>query len=359
MSQIQRLRQGYLEAAHSHNSGMLVNFRLQLILVSSLLLTASISLAQVTPVTLLTDGTDSNTTTAAGPAVFIATSKGNLTDYHELSVRAPKESVITVEAAKLQNSVEETLANPTLWWSVYLNKNGFDPAKSLTVGDAALSPAANGDPECGLTTEQMAYYIVINYLSTGVKISAEEVCARYGINSESPTVGTGISQAEGTLLLTSFTLNKDNCLSKKTTYLVKLTITPPTSLTTAYSTTAAMKSYKYSGARHTSLKPKSEGKYHPNPIMLMRALSGPGYMLGRGSGRVLIYSWKGGKPKQISSTKTGDYTFWRGLLLTRTPLSTSVLKKGGKATFELNNGRDMYGVCLELKRKRQKANGYP
>jgi hypothetical protein len=35
------------------------------------------------------------------------------------------------------------------------------------------------------------------------------------------------------------------------------------------------------------------------------------------------------------------------------------LLNGGKATFELSNGGDIYGVCFSLARKRQVRNGYP
>ena len=74
-----------------------------------------------------------------------------------------------------------------------------------------------------------------------------------------------------------------------------------------------------------------------------------------GSESIQQITWKknGYKSKPL---KVYDYVFYKGMILTRTPLSGL---SGGKATFVLKNDYNSYGICFKLKRSRQKTGGYP
>ena len=106
----------------------------------------------------------------------------------------------------------------------------------------------------------------------------------------------------------------------------------------------------FNGDMAASIKPTSDGKFAPQPILLMS-------FLGSFCGQHLeISKWSSGKITSKSSTESKDLIPYNGHLLTRTPLGRFL--SGGKGTFELFNGRSSYSVCFELKRKRQKVNGY-
>ena len=105
----------------------------------------------------------------------------------------------------------------------------------------------------------------------------------------------------------------------------------------------------YSGYRGTSIKPVSDGRFAPQPILLMSSLTSCFQELS-------FVSWSKGRPS-VSSLQLEDTISYRGASYNRVPIG--VILRGGKGVFELGNGQSSYGVCLALSATRQVVNGYP
>ncbi len=152
----------------------------------------------------------------------------------------------------------------------------------------------------------------------------------------------------------NFHLQKDACGAKTSRYVaqVKLDLSgiSPALYDQVFSIILAVKETPFQGDRVASIKPSSDGKYRGEPILLMQTV-------GYGNEYVNKVTWKGGKivaRKRIPIVKYVGYMGY-GLSLARIK---SILG-GGKHTFELSNGGEIYGVCLKATRTRQRVNGYP
>lgn len=115
---------------------------------------------------------------------------------------------------------------------------------------------------------------------------------------------------------------------------------------------ARFKFILHSGPEEASIKPESEGRYAPKPLILMRGLGGF-------CGHVIdVVRWGRKKPKKRTTLRPYSMLSWGGMTLA-VAVADKVVPGAGKATFELYDERESYGVCFSLARKRQKANGYP
>jgi hypothetical protein len=113
----------------------------------------------------------------------------------------------------------------------------------------------------------------------------------------------------------------------------------------------ALQEFPFKRDQAASIKPSSDGKYRGEPILLMQTIA-------YGSEYVNIRQYaKSGKLRSARRIPIIKYVGYRGLSLSLARLRG--LLNGGKATFELTNGSDIYGVCFSLARRRQVRNGYP
>jgi hypothetical protein len=149
-------------------------------------------------------------------------------------------------------------------------------------------------------------------------------------------------------------LQKDACTGGKTDRYVSrvkldLSKVDPSLYDLTFKVRLSLKEFKYAGAQVASIKPESDGKYKNEPILLMATIGNPEY--------VNIVYWR---KKRIARTRripVVKYVSYKGYGLSLARLIGSL--NGGRATFELTNGGDIYGVCFTAVRRRQSVNGYP
>jgi hypothetical protein len=116
-----------------------------------------------------------------------------------------------------------------------------------------------------------------------------------------------------------------------------------------FSIRLGLKEFKFSRSMVASIKPSSDGKYRGEPILLMASVGYPEY--------VNIVRWAGNRIRSARRIPVVKYVSYKGYGLSLARLR-SVLT-GGRHTFELSNGGDLYGVCFNAVRQRQSVNGYP
>lgn len=144
-------------------------------------------------------------------------------------------------------------------------------------------------------------------------------------------------------------LSRDACASPKTKYVLRLDIHLPAQSKSSIGSIAIQQSF-FNGSKAATIKPVSDGLFAPQPILLMSYLN---TFCGQ---KVEIAKWSHGKIQSRQVTEAKDLIPYKNFILTRTPIGKFL--KGGRATFELFNGKTNYGVCFSLERQRQKVNGY-
>ena len=151
-----------------------------------------------------------------------------------------------------------------------------------------------------------------------------------------------------------FHLSRDACGKKTDRYVaqIKLDLTgiAPELYDKVFSIVISVKESKYQGKRVASIKPASDGKYYGEPILLMNTV-------GYGDEYVNKVTWKKGKVATTTRLPVVKYVGYRGYGLSL--IRVKNVLKGGKHTWELSNGGEVYGVCLNATRTRQRINGYP
>jgi hypothetical protein len=191
-------------------------------------------------------------------------------------------------------------------------------------------------------------------------------------------------------------LNKDACSSTSDKYLVRITIDFSSVNRAVLGSSITIKSRlftdEYNGRTSASIKPESEGKFFPKPLILMSSLGW--------NESISVKQWNNVAPigRGAIPVNGRDRVFWQGLVLARAPIdnllrgrssiarnfatskqqqqrrrrpsnnnnkkptssnSSGKIKPGKRATFELYTPDKAYGVCLSVKRSRQRVNGYP
>jgi hypothetical protein len=149
-------------------------------------------------------------------------------------------------------------------------------------------------------------------------------------------------------------LHKDACLGTQSVrYVSRLVFNvssvPESFFAQGFTIRVAMREYRFPGSQAASIKPASEGKYRGEPILLMSSVQ-------YGSEYVNIIQRSKGKVVARRRIPIVKYVSHRGQSLSLARLRGML--RGGKATFELSNGGAIYGVCFDLTRRRQFANGY-
>ena len=194
-----------------------------------------------------------------------------------------------------------------------------------------------------------------NALASSIAVNALSVRA-YPDKKEAPSFTTltyGSDLREG-YASANFHLQKDACGPKTSRYVaqVKLDLTgiAPELYDQVFSIVLSVRENPFKGDKVASVKPSSDGKYRGEPILLMQTV-------GYGGEYINKVTWKSGRivaQKRIPIVKYVGYMGY-GLSLAR----IKTLIGGGKHTYELSNGSDIYGVCLKATRTRQRINGYP
>jgi hypothetical protein len=149
-------------------------------------------------------------------------------------------------------------------------------------------------------------------------------------------------------------IHKDACAPKSSRYVVQVNLNlskvDRSYFDQGFSLTLSVSERKFVGTTWASIKPKSDGQYHGEPILLMG-------IVGYGNERVNKQTWRGGKIVATTQLPIVKYVSWHGKGLSLARIKDVL--RGGKHTWELTDGKQVYGVCLKAERTRQKVNGYP
>jgi len=326
--------------------------------------------------------------TAADKTLTTATlwflSKGNDTQTFNFYLDGPENlsASVKVKALPKKSAAEKLLATDRGFWNIALKTSGSSSARNTLViknRSAATQVAAATDPFGGLSNplggggicdllpkDQIDQLIIFMSTFYGRTVTREEVCSgAVGVGGGGGGTGGG-SGGGGSNPFSGYTtginasgfLLKDACIPDRTSnYLVKVVVDftkiDKTLLDNGLTVHAGVSTSTYSGSKATSLKPVSDGKFAPRPLILMSTLGG---FFGGGE-RIELYKWSSkGPPKKPAILRVEDYVGYKGLFLARA-IATGLT--GGKGTFMLTNGSTAYGVCLRLSRTRQSVNGYP
>jgi hypothetical protein len=151
-----------------------------------------------------------------------------------------------------------------------------------------------------------------------------------------------------------FHVLKDACGKKTDRYLaqVKLDLTgvDPKLYDTNFTISISVKEQPYSRKPVASIKPSSDGKYFGEPILLMNTV-------GYGNEVVTKNTWRNGRIVASATLPVVKYVGYMGYGLSL--IRIKEVLQGGNHTWDLTNGGEIYGVCLQAVRKRQRVNGYP
>jgi hypothetical protein len=151
-----------------------------------------------------------------------------------------------------------------------------------------------------------------------------------------------------------FHLTKDACGKKTDRYVAQIKLdlsgVDPALYDRIFSIQIAVKEQKFSRKPVASIKPSSDGKYFGEPILLMNTV-------GYGNEFVTKNTWRAGQIVASVKIPVVKYVGYMGYGLSL--IRVKNVLKGGKHTWDLTNGGEIYGVCLKATRTRQRVNGYP
>jgi len=340
---------------------------------------------------------------------FWAEMKGNSTNVVSFRVEAPQGTKVEFSGAQVGGKGKTKFENVgrQAWYPVLLKERFKDGAKEGSVftmrrtGRSALADAATGNlqsesmvenvpstsrPEisrlfstdlCALLSPEQIQ-ATLNQLKqfTGRDWTKEELCAYIKNPSEEgnvlPTAPGGGSGNSGSPLLPTdptdeaFLSNldnssidlagvfrKDSCNSRVNKYLVRVTLDFSGVDNSKFPQGIAVRfrglENVYKGKRAASIKPVSDGRFAPAPLLLMNSVA---Y-----DEDVKVIKWKKGKPKQVAAVDIEDRVYYRGFVLSRS-VASSILS-GGYASVDKVSDYQSYGACLNMTRTRQRVNGYP
>lgn len=312
------------------------------------------------------------------PVVFYYLSKGNLTSKLGVEIYGPKGIETKVEAAQVISSVTNTLSKGSFWripldGSIIELSNKSSPRSYYSrVTNTTPKVARSIISDCASIPPSILVLLLKNLSEQeGRVISHEEACGEASpglppsdtglitptptpIGSSSPT--TPQVKIESTYGSSNAILQKDSCSTNKN-YLVKITLSlskvSAEALNQGFNIQGRLRELEYTGGRAASLKPKSDGKYAPRPLLLMQSIGG--------EQKVNLVKWTKGQPLTLTTVAaTNSLAFYRGYVLIR--IIADKLISGGrgeKVNFELTNGTSIYNVCGKRARVRWKVNGYP
>lgn len=305
---------------------------------------------------------------------FYAISKGNDTIPFAASIVAPEGAKISVKASTLKGGVSRALSSQRRFWNIATANFGQGRRESWVIrSSSALSRSLQirQDSCGGLSAEQLKVLIDNLELYLQRPVSQAEACgyATGGTNNDSPSSpsqsGGGstfpntpsVAEPGGGqgLLRVSGIIEKDACRGvKRSKYLLVFSVdlsqverAEGESLTIEI----AAQQFRYRGRKSASIKPISDGKFAPKPLVLMQST---GYR----PEQVELIKWRKNKPASSSDLPVENYLGYKGLFLAR--MVADGFLNGGRGTFQIKSpDNSAYGVCFELERKRQRVFGYP
>lgn len=295
-------------------------------------------------------------------AVLYTVISGSITQAIELSLQAPPGVTLGADSRVIGRgeTVAKLIDASTGWNSQrFMTNSGSESTTYRALSDGALIPLP-GDGggggvspgECGGLSEADIQRIIVEAGASGITLTREIICQMFnaqGLTSAPAALSTYTSTG-GRMIL-----HKDTCATNsRSKQLVRLKLNTsrvdPALKAQGYTVSVAARPQTYRGKKAASLKPKSEGRFAPQPLFLMTSLNGWGKQ------KINIVEWSRGKIARIRTTNTADFVYHAGKFLTRTPAGRFM--SGKKATVELTNGQAMYSVCFTLTRRRQNVNGY-
>lgn len=296
-------------------------------------------------------------------------SRGNDSNSLHITLSGPVGVGASVDMAALRVSIEHTLANPRLWYPVRLNQPlrlASSPQNRSAQGHQKLHLRNSVANRCPWLTDQVYRQILAVYQQMGLHPSKDEICDWYtssgpvspnpntpgqGSGGQSSYQSTAISNAQGVMI-------KNSCAAaQRVRYLVRVKIdlsaVDASLLKAGSQLTIRAKQQPYRGNRATLLKPVSEGRYSPSPIVIMASIG----RYGNAPERMALWRWRGNKPVRMKGLQPGGYVYYRGGTYAMSVVSRVLV--GGKGTFVLSNSQSAYAVCLNLVRRRQTLNRFP
>ena len=298
---------------------------------------------------------------------FISRVKGNMTQYVDFAAQGPNGLTGYVDVrqvgrgnklgAKFRLQFPKKKGTTTQLVDGSASKS---TSKSITV------LAAEGDP----TPEQIARIIKATGLSEPVVkillryMTEEQLIAKYGQQSptnpnspSSPSPNNPTPVTPPGSLAGRAMLNKDACDNSVSEYQIEFVIDlsgVDRNAPGGQGTVTAKITAGEASLAAASIKPVSDGKFAPKPLILIEST---GYSYYSGSSETLqLMRWAKGRPGKASVLKIEDRIFHQGQSLIRS-VAQGVLS-GGKGTFEVTNGEKAGVACLNLVRSRQRVNGY-
>lgn len=316
--------------------------------------------------------------------IFYAPSKGNSTGRFEFLVES--NAPVTAKAYSLVTRSKDVTATglQSSGWSTLSFQHNGKTRRSVslfsTAGAGVVSPRKSGsdkpDPNCGCMTESS----IEQMLAYGMGMTRQQLCGMLGKMPRCPDVsedngssqenpedndgigddstGSGsrgsIQWAEGAGII-----QKNTC-SKKYSYFAKieadLSKVPESAFDEGIAVGISLTFKNFDGTQAATMKPASDGKWAPRPILLISQIN-HGF-----PEQVRLVYWKGakirnqktltvGEPKFISSMGRYYYMHLRVM---------SGFLSGGQAPIEVvaPSGALAYSHCFTLRATRQNRGGY-
>jgi hypothetical protein len=177
-----------------------------------------------------------------------------------------------------------------------------------------------------------------------------------GENSFLPTDPTDeafLANLDNSSLDLAGVFRKDSCNSRVNKYLVRVRMDLAEVDSTKFpqGITVRFRGLEnvYRESRAASIKPVSDGRFAPQPLLLMNSVS---Y-----DENIDVMTWKKGTPNKVGDIDIEDKVYYRGFVLSRS-IASAVLR-GGYASVDKVSDYQSYGACLNMVRSRQRVNGYP
>lgn len=369
-----------------------MKYGIRLALVASTLLSVALSAHAQVEQKIRLDGKETKISVPVGTKTITlwGESKGNSAVPFGLLIDAPKGTAVEVTAAPARAGGPAKVKSRS-WFPIQLTKEvgGSSPRSRVTIQDprsttralpqtAALTRASsNIDAQCAMLTDDVLQQL-IGYLTDayGGSWNRESVCAFVfgdeetpvdpgpggGGDSSSPVdtttdpADTFYSDPRNGAAVGYGHLLKDSCDARAKRYLIKMTIDLSTVDHSQYQNNIEIRiragAKAYSGKKAATIKPVSDGKFAPHPLLLMSSVGGWG-----GKEKINLTRWSKGKPGKLTPIDIEDHVSYHSLYLTRSVISKYL--RGGRGVFTITNGNEAYSICFSLVRSRQRINGYP
>ncbi len=311
-------------------------------------------------------------------AIFWAQSNGNQSIPLRITVNGGKEFNLEAKAQRFSGNNKKALIKKTGWYKLKLKNQNEHLNQLGNCGEINIEEEEIESETINLSDYPSMEHEICDLISDAQLLEiAEELSLTYGGNwgagnacsylvslysggdlVENPTEEDLLGWVFRKKIISRNyygVLHKNNCLDKSDSkYLVKFEVSIPRkvlksqkNIDVIFSVTGS----EYGGVKSSSIKPISEGRHAPNPLIMMN-------WLGNNCGNeIKVTTWNKTRILKVSEVPVYSHLYYGNLVLALGEISKVLI--GGEGTFEIYNGVHSYGVCFQLERKRQKAFGYP